>query len=82
MANINFMARYGERLLTNGYCILPIAPGTKKPGRFVRGKWSDYPEWNRHAARPTTEIELKSWSRWPGCGIGIVGGAVAVVDTV
>ena len=42
MANINFMARYGERLLTNGYCILPIAPGTKKPGRFVRGKWSDY----------------------------------------
>ena len=80
MANINFMARYGERLLTNGYCILPIAPGTKKPGRFVRGKWSDYPEWNRHAARPTTEIELKSWSRWPGCGIGIVGGAVAAID--
>jgi hypothetical protein len=80
MANINFMARYGERLLTNGYCILPIAPGTKKPGRHARGKWSDYPEWNRHAARSTTEIELKSWSRWPGCGIGIVGGAVAAMD--
>jgi hypothetical protein len=76
----NFMARYGERLLSNGYAILPIAPGTKKPGRHARGQWSDYPEWNRHAARPTTEIELKSWSRWPGCGIGIVGGAVAVVD--
>jgi hypothetical protein len=80
MKTENFMARYGERLLTNGYCILPIAPGTKKPGRFARGKWSDYPEWNRHAARPTTEIELKSWSRWPGCGIGIVGGAVAAID--
>jgi len=80
MANINFMARYGEHLLSNGYAILPIAPGTKKPGRHARGEWSDYPEWNRHATRPTTEIELKSWSRWPGCGIGIVGGAVAAVD--
>lgn len=80
MKTENFMARYGERLLTNGYSILPIAPGTKKPGRHARGKWSDYPEWNRHAARPTTEIELKSWSRWPGCGVGIVGGAVAAVD--
>jgi len=80
MANINFMARYGERLVSNGYAILPIAPGTKKPGRHVRGKWADYPEWNRHAARPTTEIELKAWSRWPGCGVGIVGGSVAAVD--
>lgn len=80
MANINFMARYGQRLLSNGYSILPIAPGTKKPGRYARGKWSDYPEWNRHAARPTTEIELKAWSRWPGCGVGIVGGAVAALD--
>jgi hypothetical protein len=80
MANINFMARHGERLLSNGYAILPIAPGTKKPGRYARGKWSDYPEWNRHAARPTTEIELKAWSRWPGCGVGIVGGAVAALD--
>lgn len=80
MASINFMARYGERLLSNGYAILPIAPGTKKPGRLTRGAWGDYPEWNRHAARPTTEIELKSWSRWPGCGVGIVGGAVAALD--
>lgn len=80
MAIINFMARYGERLVSNGYAILPIAPGTKKPGRHARGNWADYPEWNRHAARPTTEIELKSWSRWPGCGVGIVGGAVASLD--
>jgi len=66
MADINFMARYGERLVSNGYAILPVAPGTKKPGRHARGQWADYPEWNRHAAR--------------GCGIGIVGGSVAAVD--
>lgn len=80
MQTDNFMARHGERLVSNGYSILPIAPGTKKPGRFARGSWRDYAEWNRHAARSTTDIELKSWSRWPGCGIGIVGGGVAALD--
>ena len=26
------MARFGARLVANGYAILPIQPGTKKPG--------------------------------------------------
>lgn len=51
MADTSFMARFGARLVTNGYAILPIGPGTKKPGRFQRGAWADYPEWNRHAER-------------------------------
>ena len=80
MADTSFMARFGARLVTNGYAILPIGPGTKKPGRFQRGAWADYPEWNRHAERDTTEVEVATWSSWPDCGIGIVGGAVAAVD--
>ena len=80
MAETSYMARFGARLVTNGYAILPIGPGTKKPGRFQRGAWTDYPEWNRHAERPTTEVEVTTWSAWPECGIGIVGGAVAAVD--
>ena len=80
MQNSSHMARYGARLVTNGYAILPIAPGTKKPGRFQRGTWVDYPEWNRHAARPTTEVEVATWSSWPDCGVGLVGGAVAAID--
>lgn len=80
MADTSWMARFGARLVTNGYAILPIGPGTKKPGRFQRGAWADYPEWNRHAARPTTEVEVATWSAWPDCGVGIVGGAVAAVD--
>lgn len=80
MADTSFMARFGARLVTNGYAILPIAPGTKKPGQFKRGAWADYPEWNRHAERGTTEVEVATWSSWPDCGIGIVGGAVAAVD--
>ena len=80
MNDLSHMARFGARLVTNGYGILPIGPGTKKPGQFKRGAWVDYPEWNRHAERPTTEVEIATWSAWPDCGIGIVGGAVAAVD--
>lgn len=80
MADTSFMARFGARLVTNGYAILPIGPGTKKPGQFKRGAWTDYPEWNRHTERPTTDVEVATWSKWPDCGIGIVGGAVAAVD--
>ncbi|MEI7601189.1 MAG: PriCT-2 domain-containing protein [Aestuariivirga sp.] len=76
----SYMARFGAQLLANGYTILPIQPGTKKPGRHARGKWHDYGEWNRHAARASTEVEVATWSRWPDCGIGIVGGTVAALD--
>lgn len=80
MADTSWMARVGARLVTNGYAILPIAPGTKKPGQFARAAWHDYPQWNRHATRATTEIEVATWSNWPDCGVGIVGGAVAALD--
>jgi hypothetical protein len=43
MAVTSNMARFGARLVTNGYAILPIGPGTKKPGQFKRGAWADYP---------------------------------------
>ncbi|MFW5655376.1 MAG: bifunctional DNA primase/polymerase, partial [Roseicyclus sp.] len=80
MADTSWMARVGARLVTNGYAILPIAPGTKKPGQFARAAWHDYAQWNRHASRATTEIEVATWSTWPDCGVGIVGGAVAALD--
>ncbi|SET90179.1 PriCT-2 domain-containing protein, partial [Oceanicella actignis] len=80
MADTSWMARVGARLVANGYAILPIAPGAKKPGLFARGAWRDYPRWNRHAHRATTEIEVATWSSWPGCGVGIAGGAVAALD--
>ena len=80
MTAASYMARFGARLVTHGYAILPIAPGTKKPGRFQRGDWVDYREWNRHAERGTTELEVAAWSSWPNCGVGIAGGAVAAVD--
>lgn len=76
----SFMARVGARLVANGYPIIPIQPGTKKPGCHRGGGWRDYPAWTRHAARATTDLELQLWTGWPDAGIGIVGGAVAAVD--
>jgi hypothetical protein len=76
----SFMAQFGARLVQNGYPIIPIQPGTKKPGCHRGGGWRDYPDWTRHAARATTKLELAQWRGWPDAGIGIVGGAVAAVD--
>ncbi len=76
----SFMTRLGARLVDNGYAVIPIMPGTKKPGRYHRGAWCDYPGWTRHCVRPTTENEIAVWSQWPDAGIGIAGGAVAAID--
>ena len=60
--------------------VLPIMPGTKKPGQFKRGAWRDYPGWTKHGTRPTSEHELIVWSGWPDAGIGIPTGTVIGVD--
>jgi hypothetical protein len=80
MSAPGFMDRFGPRLVLNGYPIIPIQPGTKKPGCHRGGGWRDYPDWTRHAARATTDLELAQWRGWPDAGIGIVGGTVAAVD--
>ncbi|MFZ1413008.1 MAG: PriCT-2 domain-containing protein [Defluviicoccus sp.] len=80
MAAPSFMAALGARLVDNGYAVIPIMPGTKKPGRFIGGAWRDYPGWTKHCQRPTTDNELAIWGQWPDAGIGIAGGAVAAVD--
>lgn len=76
----DFMARHGARLVDNGYPVIPIRPGTKKPGRLRRGEWREYPGWSRHCDRPTTLQEIEVWATWPEAGIGFAGGAVVGVD--
>jgi len=76
----SFMAEYGERLVDNGYSVIPIMPGTKVPGRFTGGEWSPYPDWTRHCDRPTKSFEVDIWRRWPGCGVGIATAAVVGID--
>lgn len=71
----NFMAEFGGRLITNGYPILPIMPGTKSPGRWTESRlWQGYKDWSKHCTRPTKAFELDIWKRWPGCGVGVACG--------
>ena len=76
----SFMARVGARLVDDGYPVIPIRPGTKKPGIYRRGAWHEYPGWSRHCDRLTTPQEVEIWSQWPDAGVGIAGGALAGVD--
>ncbi|MFN6998600.1 MAG: bifunctional DNA primase/polymerase [Elioraea tepidiphila] len=80
MTQPSFMADYGERLVDNGYSVIPIMPGSKVPGQFRGGEWSLYPDWTRHCDRPTKSFEVDIWRRWPGCGVGIATGAVVGID--
>jgi hypothetical protein len=74
------MAALGGRLVDLGFSVLPIRPGTKMPGSFSQGEWRPYSGWQKHGIRTTTAIEIVTWSKWPGCGIGIAGGTVVGID--
>ena len=78
--DLSFMARHGARLVDNGYAVIPIMPGTKKPGQFRRGCWVDYPGWSRHCQRATTEHEIEVWSAWPEAAVAIACGTVVGID--
>jgi hypothetical protein len=76
----NYMQMHGSTLVTNGYSILPIQSGTKAPGRYTGGAWSNYPAWSRHCDRATTDFEVEIWATWPGCAIGLACGHVVGID--
>ena len=80
MTASSFMAQLGAKLVDAGFPILPIQPGSKKPGVFRRGAWRDYPDWSRHGRRETTDHEVDVWGNWPEAGIGIATGRVIGID--
>lgn len=53
-----------------GLSVIPIGQGSKRtPKKF---------EWKVYSERRPTEVEVRRWvEAYPGCGIGIVGGAVS-----
>jgi hypothetical protein len=68
-------------LVEHGYAVLPIMPGTKKPGLpFGDGKWMDFPGWPTF--QPTL-VHLKLWAL-SSAGIGVLcgprSGYLVVID--
>ena len=76
----DFFARHADNLLANGYRLVPIGPGTKKPQRRHFDEWQDMPDWQRFAERQPQPVELAQWKSWPGAGIGIACGNVVGID--
>ena len=77
---MSFMAEYGDTAADNGYRVIPIAPGTKRPGQYIDKRWLAYKGWTRHCQRDSKSFELNIWKRWPDAGVGIATGNVVGID--
>jgi hypothetical protein len=58
------------RLVDRGYAVLPIAPGTKKPGLPRNGNWTDFPGWTTFRA---SNGQHEHWAQ-SDAGIGVLCG--------
>lgn len=61
--------------LEQGYIVIPIAPGTKRPGVWSQEDgWKGMHDWERYFTRRPTDLELEHWYKWPGAGLGMLTG--------
>ncbi|MEY4376559.1 MAG: hypothetical protein RJB26_1109, partial [Pseudomonadota bacterium] len=76
--NESTFAAFAWKLLERGISVVPIAPGTKRPGAYsAETGWRGMPDWTKYAERMPTEIELEIWATWPDAGIGVVLGKLS-----
>jgi hypothetical protein len=66
--------RVGPRLIDLGYSAIPIVPGEKRPGAFMRGEWRGMKEWERYCDRLPTTFEVNAWEKWPDAGVCVALG--------
>ena len=72
----NYFQLHGERLVDNGYRVVPIMPNTKKPGSWTGSRWVDMVGWTK----PASEYDISIWKTWPSAGVGVLCGDVVAVD--
>lgn len=66
--------------LERGYSVIPIAPGTKRPGSWSEsGGWKGMHDWERFSTRLPSETELSHYYKWPDAGIGLLCGAYSKI---
>lgn len=66
--------------LERGYSVVPIAPGTKRPGQYSESEgWRGLFDWERFNQRLPTDLELAIWYTWPRAGIGLLTGKLSGV---
>lgn len=52
--------RHAHLYLERGYSVIPIAPGTKRPGQYAGGEWRGMTDWERYSDRYPTDMETVS----------------------
>ncbi len=79
----SFMSQHGLLLAGAGYSILPIQPGTKKPGQYYAPPgigWTDMSRWTEFCSNPASEGMIQRWCTYPDAGVGIACGNIIAVD--
>lgn len=73
-------SRQAYEYIERGYSVIPIAPGTKRPGQWSQADgWRGMPDWERFSKRLPTEIELNHWYQWPDAGVGLLLGKLSKI---
>jgi hypothetical protein len=74
----SIFAEFAWKFIERDISVIPIAPGSKKPGQWSQEQgWRGMGDWTRFALRMPTEIELEHWETWPDAGIGVVLGKMS-----
>jgi hypothetical protein len=77
-ATKGLIEEFGWQLLERDISFVPIAPGTKRPGKWSKQDgWEGMGDWTRYTKRRPTEIELSHWTHWPDAGLGVVLGEIS-----
>lgn len=66
----------------NRLIVVPIAPGTKKPGAYSGGQWHNMKEWNKFFHMTPATSLMDTWQTWPDAGIGLLCGKLSGVVAI
>jgi Bifunctional DNA primase/polymerase, N-terminal len=68
--------KVGAKLIDQGFCALPVKPGTKAPGEYIAGHWHGMFKWTeKFANRKPSAFEISTWEKAPGAGVCVVLGS-------
>lgn len=71
-------SEFAWKFLERNISVVPIAPGSKKPGQWSESDgWRGLSDWTRFAKRLPTDIEIDYWEKWPDAGVGVVLGKLS-----
>lgn len=79
----SIFAEFAWKFLERDISVVPIAPGSKKPGQYSQEQgWRGMGDWTRFAQRLPTDIEIEHWATWPDAGIGVVLGKLSGIIAI